>query len=160
MFSHRNAEFHSRNGREGRGGGSNTLTHFCIMNTWLKKIHCFPDKWNQNENNPIELQTMLLKIYTKIKSICIYMYLNVNDYMIPCSPKRVGDGIFMFIICQVFVCCRWLRHSFLGSVLKPRYFNLHPDFKKKRKKKKYIPRCHTICFCCNFHLIELFWTSD
>lgn len=73
------------------------------------------------------------------------MYLNVNDYMIPCSPKRVGDGIFMFIICQVFVCCRWLRHSFLGSVLKPRDFNLHPDLKKKEKEKKvYSPMSHNM----------------
>lgn len=79
------------------------------------------------------------------------MYLNVNDYMIPCSPKRVGNGIFMFIICQVFVCCRWLRHSFLGSVLKPRYFNLHPDFKKgekkkrkKKEKKVYSPMSHNM----------------
>lgn len=51
--------------------------------------------------------------------------------MIPCSTKRVGDGIFMVIIRQIFVCCHWLRHLFLGSMLKPRHFILYPDLKKR-----------------------------
>lgn len=81
---------------------------------------------------------MIWKIYAHTIKINLYLHVYVHDYMIPCSPKRVGDGIFMVIIWQVFVCCRWLRHSFLWSVLKPRYFNLHPDLKKKREREKSI----------------------
>lgn len=69
--------------------------------------------------------------------------------MIPCSTKRVGDGIFMVIIRQIFVCCHWLRHLFLGSMLKPRHFILYPDL----KKRSIFPDVKQYVFAAISHLI-------